>query len=72
MWGSSRMGLSKLILLDRRNRLGGYMMILTNCYHNEITLKLLCKGRNRLAANATLGVDDAQLFGHHQDRVRRL
>ena len=26
MWGSSIMGLDKLILLDRRNRLGGYMM----------------------------------------------
>ena len=26
MWGSSRIGLLKLILLDRHNRLGGYMM----------------------------------------------
>ena len=25
MWGSSRMGFDKLILLDGRNRLGGYM-----------------------------------------------
>ena len=67
------MGLNKLILLDRRNRLGGYMMILANGHLNEITLKLLCKGRNSLAANnAPLGVDDAQLFGHHQDRVIRL
>ena len=39
------------------------MMILANGYHNKNTLKLLCKGRNRLAANnATLGVDDAQLL----------
>ena len=26
MWGSGRIGLRKLILLNRRNRLGGYMM----------------------------------------------
>ena len=74
MRGWSRIGLNKQILLDRRNRLGGYMMILANGYHhNENTLKLLSKGPNRLAAiNAPLGVDDAQLFGHHQDSIIRL
>jgi hypothetical protein len=48
-------------------------MLLKNGYHNENTLKLLFKGWNRLSANnAPLGVDDAQLFGYHQDRVIRL
>ena len=102
MWGSSWMGLYKLILVDKRNRLGGYMMTIAIIksrrrtvyddndkihmirYHftdNEsywqmvITMKIHWSRFLRVRIDlllTTLGVDDAQLFGHHQDRVIRV
>ena len=35
MWGSSKIGLNKLILLDRRNRLGGFMMTVSVISNND-------------------------------------
>ena len=96
------MGLNKLILVDKRNRLGGYMMTIAiiksrrrtvyddndkmhmiryNFTDNEsygqmvITMKIHWSRFLRVGIDlllTTLGVADAQFFGHHQDRVIRL